>query len=361
MLKFNARKTGKILFRLALFFVLAMGLVLMILANIGGQNEQLKEGAESFLSKITNSRALIGELTYLGFLPSMRLDAKNIIFQEIGDPTHNVMTIEGFEISMPFHHYVLNKQTFEQITLSNLKSEAGFLTPKALTIQSVFITEDAHQHSALRAIGTYGMQDFIFEAQLETAAAGEGKQVYKVQKVTPLFLDIGNTSIAANLTAHDEGTSLQDIHIFRDNVLILEGIIDIFLEDEKRIAGELARNQSAFTINLDFSKPKEESGPAITGTVKSKHADWQDMDYMLDTLDQYIRFFLTDQNGALISGLTTDIDLDIETLDCGDNTVSKPDLYFTKVREKDVETGRILSVSYANAASREQNPCANHK
>lgn len=293
MNKTKKKSIAAIALKIILFFIVALLFVLFFLSKIGGQNDQLREGAEQFLSQATQTRAVIGELRYMGFFPDIRIEISDVIFQQPGDPTNVVMTVESFDFSIPFGQYVLSRKTAEKFSLRGVKAKAGAFTPAPLDIDRVEIIDAAGQEPYLSLEAQYAGKPISGSLSLSRRALKNGKAVYKFPDAAPLQITAAGATLQSILRPARKGFEATDIRLTVGKQALLQGAASFsFARDKTHIKSALTppSGESVFDADLTVHSENSVDSPKVlyvTGEVaSSKRAcgDLQNINLLHDTL-----------------------------------------------------------------------------
>lgn len=316
------KKSLKILFNMAIFFGIAVVIMFFIMANISGQNPQLRDGAEQFLSKATKSRAVIGELKYLGFVPDIRVEMEAINFQTPGDPTDISMTVGQIEFSLPFMHYILNKKTAEKITLTDLKARAGFITPKALEVNEITIVNDPMTGAYIGLTGQYGDSPYDGRIELVPLPLGEARTVYKLPKETPVQFSTDIFDFNAILSGHGHGSYLRDITLTHDDGTIVQGELTLTVEDEQTsFEGTFEINSEELNINMATSKDDEEV-VHVNANLSTEVIDVKNLRAFESVLYDVTAFLLHDPENKRPFAIEGTLGIDLGSVNCAGEALS---------------------------------------
>lgn len=304
-----------------MFFGIALALLLLIIANLSGQNPQLREGAEQFLSRITNSRAVIGKLEYLGFIPDIRIDIKDVSFQTQGDPTDTPMKMEHLTFSLPTTHYLLNKKTIETISATNVEARAGFITPKSLAIENANIADNKLTAPHLQVEGKYGGEEFSARIELLPVLFKEGRMVYRLADVTPVFFQTELFDITAELESVKHGSRFKNIVLVHKEAGEVTADITLTYSDEGALVyGTVSKGHSSAEISLDVSQDDEETALSMSGDVQSDAMDAQDFVAIDTAISGLMAFFAHDQGGQRFFDVNGKLDIHVQEMKCGENS-----------------------------------------
>ena len=265
--------------------------MLFFLAKIGGQHNQLREGAEQFLSESTGTRALIGELKYLGFFPDIRAEISDVVFQERGDPTNIVMTMSSLDFSLPFIQYLLNKKTAEKFSIKGIDAEEGLFTPSAFQIKNLSIVNELNKDSYLSFTGRYADKLIEGEADLSSEVYKTGRTLYRLPKIVPVSISINGIDIHGNISKNKKGTAVSDLIVLNGDVQIITGALQVdFHKKEVFLSGDIKFGVSDFSPEV---KIKSEEGRRlnIEGVIRSRHRDCEDLK-MFDFLEERLQFLM---------------------------------------------------------------------
>lgn len=355
------KSTAKILFKIALFFAVAIAIMLLIIANLSGKNPQLREGAEQFLSRVTNSRAVIGDLEYLGFIPDIRIDFKNALFQTPGDPTDVPMKVERMTFALPISHYLLNKKTVETISVTNLEARAGFLTPKALIIDMANIADNKLTTPHLQVKGMYGGEEFLGRIELLPVLFKDDRTVYRLADVTPVMFKTDRFELTADLEGVKHGSHLKNIMLIHKHEGEMTGDITLTYSDNAaHITGEVVKEESKINLDLNISRQEEGAALNMSGDIKSGSLDVRDAMAMHTALSGMIAFFAHDQDGLRFFELTGGVNVVIENMACGEQTAGTVHLKLDTQSPTGENTSFWQEGAFAHAGLTGDSPCAKY-
>lgn len=298
-----------------------MAIMLLVLANLNGQNPQLREGAEQFLSNITAKRAVIGEMVYLGFIPDIRIEIKNVDFQTAGDPTDVPMQLGSLDFAIPLMHYILNKKTIEKLSVTKLEAKAGALLPKSITLRNMGIIDDMLSEPFVSIDGKYGEDNFNGRVNLVSQVHKQDRTVYRLPDVTPLLFETPDFTILTSLQGIKKGSHLKDLIIKDDSDREINADLQIkHIANGNKLAGTLAYEQSTFDIDIDITR-EEEAPLRVTGKISASDVAEQDIRVIDEILSDMSTFFMTGEDGARFFALETDIQVNIAQITCGDQNM----------------------------------------
>jgi hypothetical protein len=207
------KKILRILVKLALAAAVGIVLILFVIAKVGGNSEPLREGVEEFLSQISGTRVVVGTLNYMGFVPDVRVDVKDVTFQELGDPTHVIATTESIRFSKPFIDHLLSKDTFEAFSIVGVHAEAGFITPETLNIDYFQVEDSGDVGARLVGQGDIGDTPVSLTVDIDKMPHRDIRTIYKIKEISRPIFTMGDFTLTGNFTALNPGTQMNKVSL----------------------------------------------------------------------------------------------------------------------------------------------------
>lgn len=272
-------KTASFLFK-AILALTALSLIsAFVIAKIGGSSTPLREGVEEFISQISGTRVVIEELDYMGFIPDVRIEIKNVTFQEIGDPTHIMGTMEEFRFSKPFIDHILNRHTVEKLNLKNLEAEAGFITKSPLKIETIKILDEEGQETPKVFLsGLFHTTPFSFEMDIAKKPHRDIRTLYMLRPTTAPVFSLGELEITGNLTSLNPGTDIKNLTIQKGNTIVMEGAGTLLANSRNmNFDGAFTTGQSQINLTLHSTR-EEKSKMRVTANIQIPELyqkDWE--------------------------------------------------------------------------------------
>lgn len=292
--------------------------MIVILHRLSWQNDSLREGAEEFLSNVSSTRAVIQQLNFLGFYPNIKIDVENVVFQEIGDPTNALMTMEALEFSMPFSHYVFNKKTLENISIKNFQTEGGFPFDKALLLKAVNLKTSKEE--AAGAIfefnGEYGGDTFKGFMPLMSVPYKPGRPLYKLGQDVPFEFISDSFSVFTTLHAGKKQTTLNDFRFVRDGQDVLSGSVILKGKKGMHIAADLKSGESIFQINSETATHEDNTSMNIS--IVSDAITVRDLEQVVTAFKGVTGFLYDDL--SIFTEADLSIDFDLKSLSCANGS-----------------------------------------
>lgn len=254
----NHKKERRWLSRLAklVFFLVAFFLItLVVLANMGGTSDLLRESAEKFVSEVFGGRpARIERLVNISFFPKVGIDAHDIKVLSSEETPYPVIRIGKFQSYMGFWTIATSKPRFSHVYLEKFHAMKGILNPQDVKIDKVFIDYDAVKNQAfLRGSGALGVHRWTASLGLDVLGSGKSRK-YSFMTRAPLVFDIADIHFETVLHDHPDGYfKLEDVtlssekhHITADFALSTLG------EKLLKVQGTLMTSEGQTEINTDL-------------------------------------------------------------------------------------------------------------
>jgi len=281
MKKWLSRLT-KIGFVLFAFFAV----VVTVLFNMGGSNENLQGAIEDYIGQSTGFAAQIQSFNKMTFFPNVSLDIEGVTLKkpnmtalnawakaesekpkeeqgQIAPPinySNPDATIGQFKISIGFWDVSLGKtRKIRDLQIRNAEFKAGSIAHKAVSFDTLGIDENAEGKPFLNMKGNWGSE--AFEASLDLESSGSrNKRKYYIGEESLFDAKVGNITMRGIARPRTMG----GFHI-RDLVINHQGA-----EVLKTTLSFVTTAESAIDIKGDFLAPENGSD----GTFDLKiHAD----------------------------------------------------------------------------------------
>lgn len=204
-----APKERRLLMRLLkiTFWISAFILVgITILANMGGNSDDLKETAQGFVGQVFGGRpATIGTLNHMGFFPNVGFNAEDI--RVLTDTENNFAIIHAKKINvfMKFWDVVLQDPKFSHFYVEELHAIRGALGVEEVFIEKIFIDHDPEaQKAVLRGNGTMG--DYNWDFTLSLAIYGAlNNYKYNIPETFKVEINLAELSFTSTVINHRDG------------------------------------------------------------------------------------------------------------------------------------------------------------
>lgn len=169
--------------------------------------DPLRDGFEEYLSKNSGTNATIGSLEKITFFPNIDIRLQDLTMHNKQNAAIIDIEMDSASISAPFWSMLFGGSRLNDISIMNLKSKVGALTPLALTLDSVGIInkEGPEQYgSFLVAVGSYGGKEMLLEAEIDKLDKN-----YRMPKALSFSLLIGKAELNASLIKNFSGVHLK--------------------------------------------------------------------------------------------------------------------------------------------------------
>ena len=259
------------------FFLCAFILVILtVLANMGGSNETLHEGVRGFMSELVGKRPVsLGKLNYMGFFPTVRLDAEDIGVYAKAEDDVALMHLGKIRLSMPFLDVATKTPRITEFYVEDLNAIKGVLMPHEFSLEKMFIDYDQEGAEAtLRANGKIGLQTWSFEADLEVHT-GINRTSYILAPQARFAFDLADFHIKG---VYDHASSshfkIKDFEIHSGDKVINGDIsISALSDNMMKLKGMLSLQNGQSILEPDFIidlSHKDGVPTKISGEIKAE-------------------------------------------------------------------------------------------
>jgi len=207
--KLKRRKRLKLfLFNIPVIMMIVVGVMLVALKVVERYPVPLRQGFEQYLSNVTGTNATISELEEIKFFPHIVFKAKDLTFHNRANAARIDLEIEEINYEAPFFSAFMKTGKFNDFSLRNLTSLAGYISPKAIVIETIDIVnegegnegEENKRESFILAKGKVGEE--LVQVKLDIEAQ---KYNYKLPNNIKFSLTVGeysaDTVLKRNLTS----------------------------------------------------------------------------------------------------------------------------------------------------------------
>lgn len=266
--------------RRCLLVAIAFAILLLagvsVLSLVGGNDDSLKEGLEKFFQDYTGMKTTIGTLNDLQIYPILRMDVENISAGGQGDSRNTGISARHIVIGMTFWDAIFSRGWIAASRIEGLSLPAGFLTPRALTIQSLSFSGEGPD-AFLKASGVYNALPFAMSVAMQTRPS-RGGSLYRIADQSAFTLTLGPLvfkGLAVRPQSH-RGMDFSDLSISEgpDGKPFLVGSADFTRRTESyglalhlRIAPE-SPESSEINARADFAKDGSISGIMVFPSVR---------------------------------------------------------------------------------------------
>lgn len=203
-----------ILFRFPLFLVIIAAVMIGALKLVERYPIPLTQGFEQYLSKATGTSATIGKLKNIRFFPSFDIHIEYLTMHNYNNAAVVDLDVDSVVISAPFLSMLFSGNKLNTLSIKNLTSKAGLITPLDIEIT----TADIFDKSGPEQYGSFFMVEGMYnnkKLSMQAEVSKKGRSYYIPSEI-PFSLTVGDTVLNAQL---DKGFT----QVFLRNVVFSKG------------------------------------------------------------------------------------------------------------------------------------------
>ena len=197
------------LFKIPLVVMIVCAVLIVALKMVERYPDPLRQGFEEYLSKSTNTNATIGELKKIKFFPTVVFEAENITFHNGSNAAIIDLEIKEVKFNAPFTSLFFGSKKFNNFSLTELTSNAGFLLPQEMKIASIKVEhkKGPDQFGSFLVIdGDINKKKIFGEIEVEV-----GTYNYKLSNNIPFSFKIENREVSATLKRNFKDVTFENM------------------------------------------------------------------------------------------------------------------------------------------------------
>ncbi len=309
--------------KLSLIVAAFFAVMLLVMANLGGNNPVFKEALESFASETTGHRASIQQFNDLQIFPRIIIDFDDLELYALDKGDAPVGGLKNFRIKMSFWSAMFGTGKIMDFQIDELKLPAGAVTPAELLITSVSLNDKGEDIVPLAIRGQYGGHSFKFDARMQASGA-DNTRAYKFPKENDIALAVNDLSLTAHTQDASGSMHISDIKAMRGEALAFGGSATIKHKGKHKahIDLDLSTGEKRSHLNASLMFHDQSPAPYMEGAVILAPLDPSDL-----SADSPLRTFIDGSNALFsqetdsylaLTGFNFDLDLDIQQIKIAD-------------------------------------------
>ncbi len=293
----------KLFGKITLIIAVLLGIMMLVLGNIGGNNDNLKKMVTTILSQVSGKIAYVETLNDFQFFPNIIMDVSGVTIA--GSRVEGAPRLAGFDrfyVKLSFWDVMSESGRMKDFSLQGLYAHAGFFTPESLKIKELSIRDVDGKTSQAEFVldGSYG--DDILSARVNLEADGEGiSRTYRFDPEAHIVnASIGDfiADLAIKMGGEHEA-SVENILVKNGDINVLTG--DIYVDKSsgsRHITGTVNVGQRTKII----PNVKVESNAKIRGVIDMPTIEPIEIAAIIGGLDKIQkRFVLTNHKSVVAS------------------------------------------------------------
>lgn len=204
-------KWFKTLLKIVLISACVLGVMLVILGNVGGPNSEFKSSVEDFVSESTGYHARISSLNNIRFFPNIVIDFNDMILFETEKELRQIGHLGRANIVMSFWDVFRQSGHFKFIYIDNLDINPGIYSDKHLTLDLVQIEKTPDNSFYLIIKGKADKDSFEIKLPLETRGI-RYQQTFNLGGPHIFSIKIGEALLTGRFEKPDQNIEIKDIY-----------------------------------------------------------------------------------------------------------------------------------------------------
>ncbi|MBI1300842.1 MAG: hypothetical protein GC137_04195 [Alphaproteobacteria bacterium] len=264
------------------FWISAFILVgITILANMGGNSDELKQTAQGFVSQIFSGRpAKIGTLNHMGFFPNVGFNADDIRVFTDNQNDFAIVHAKKVNVFMKFWDVVFQNPQFSHFYVEELHAIRGALGVEEVFIDKIFIDHDIEsQNAVLRGSGTVGDYNWDFSFGLLISGAASSYK-YGIPETVPVEINLAELSFTTTLINHKNGFYKLENFLLSSPEHNIGGNITLSSLGQKLVKakGEILLSNKRTDVEHDLIFDYGREIPKVSGDLRFRALDMQDIE-----------------------------------------------------------------------------------
>lgn len=221
------------LFTIPVIMMVIIGVMLVALKVVERYPVPLRQGFEQYLSNVTGTNATISELEEIKFFPNIVFKAKNITFHNGANAAQIDLEVEEINYQAPFLSVFVGAGKFNEFSLKNVNSIAGFMGPKSIQIETAIVVnesqdgEEGEKESFILANGEVDGKPAEIKIDIEAE-----KYNYRLPKNIKFSLTVGEYGVESALNRNLNSVTFNDLVFFKNETKALPKTYYLFENGE---------------------------------------------------------------------------------------------------------------------------------
>lgn len=217
------KRIAKISFVLALI----IGIMLIVLGNIGGQNSEFKASIEGYITESTGYPARISVLNNIRFFPNIVINFNDLRVFKTEEKTQTVARLGYMHTVMSFWDVLGQTGRFKFISVKDLNIDAGLILKQDITLSALDIQQENESVFYLKGHGKIG--DYPFNIELPLKTRGSGYNItFSFSGERPFLLNIGDVRFEGLAQKGIQSFEIKELNIsLEEKNLIENGFLEI--------------------------------------------------------------------------------------------------------------------------------------
>lgn len=215
----------KKIIKFSLITALVLGVMMIILGNIGGKSEIFKASVEDFTNELTGYTAEIASLNNIRFFPNIIIDFSGMSVFKTPEKTQIIGSLGNAQLVMSFWDVFRQNGRFKFLLAENLYVHRDVISTKDISLATLGIQKapesDAQDGFSLFAQGRVGEYDFDVSLPLQTRGEGHG-QSFNFATDRPAKINFGEAEIEGQINFIDYDIEIEPAKINLKNKNILD-------------------------------------------------------------------------------------------------------------------------------------------
>lgn len=222
------------------FFICAFVLVIItVLANMGGDGENLKNALEEYVQDATGYYTEIETLRDMSFFPDISFDFVGARLKKTPDDPNVVGRIEQASMSMGFLDVFRKTGRVGNIEVQKLSLDAGVLFPRRVQADRVFIEESGGDNARLIADGALGETSFMAEMGMKIHGTRFNPK-YSFPDLREFSLTLGQAGIGGVLDTARAQPVIKDVYLDHNGLRVIDGNLALYKASSAHVAMKTA-------------------------------------------------------------------------------------------------------------------------
>jgi len=244
-----------------IFFTTTVFLVIfVVMANLGGSSDSLKQSIEEFVADSTPFDARVERLNRMTFFPDISFDFEGMELSRKGNPDP-VMVVSKVQVAFGFWDVMMSTGKVKAMNIRGFRALPGVLLDNAVAVDFIEITETTDDGPLLRGEALIGDRPVKITAGMNAKGLGKGKK-YSFGKERVFEMTLGDIIIGGKMrTGESAGIVFENLDIHTADIKIATGRIDVVRNGERLDFGG----------QLDFETRHSDIVPNVSLYVKGNN------------------------------------------------------------------------------------------
>lgn len=249
------------------FFLFAfMAIILTVMVNMGGNNDNLKGAIEDYLAGRTGYATNITTLNKMSFYPYIIMDVEGIEMRRAAG-SEIAVNAQSAKLSFGFWDLFLGRRQLRDLNVQNIVMTAGAVLDQRIEVKSLQIDEEADGQAFASLKGKIGADDIDIRIGMQTSGK-PGRYRYGIGEESAVDATIGNLDFQGIMRPRAlGGFHLRDFTLSHNAAQVATGTLSVLRNKaDLNVEGPLEIGSSKGAVELDFASAEDVS--VITGTAQ---------------------------------------------------------------------------------------------